>query len=193
MKKAAVIDCQSQKTPSILEMVKHEGIEPEIINWKQANEFNYKTVQSIIISGGPYLFTESPTKHQELMAFFSFIDQINLPTLGICLGHQAIALSLGCTVYRGPERRTNDTIKIIEKHTLLEELPAEPEFAEDHCEGIIASSRIKVLASSQHYKIEAFAACDRPFLGVQFHPEVSGSNGQQLFHNFFKWADKVKK
>ena len=187
MMKVGIVDCESKKTSAIADYVRIAGFEPEKINWNKANTYDFNSIDSLIISGGPHLFTESPKKHSQLMETFKFIEKLSTPTLGICLGHQAIAITLGATVYRGPERRNKDTVKILKNHSLFKDLPDTPLFAEDHCEGINPSNQMTPLASSEHYPVEAFAAINKPFLGVQFHPETSGSNGEKIISNFLKW------
>ncbi|MGI9275912.1 MAG: type 1 glutamine amidotransferase [Endozoicomonas sp.] len=186
----AIIDCGSSKTPNIREMVTDHNESPVTISWKQANDYDFGNCKAMIISGGPHLFTDSEAKQQELMRHFLFLKHLQTPTLGICLGHQAIALTFGGEVYRGPERRKQDEITTALEHPLFSNLPDDALFAEDHCEGISPSGVMTVLASSEHYAVEALEISDRPFLGVQFHPEVSGNNGSILIGNFLNWANQ---
>ncbi|MDB2384627.1 gamma-glutamyl-gamma-aminobutyrate hydrolase family protein [Endozoicomonas sp.] len=190
-KKVAVIDCESKTTPLIHKMLRETHCRPQGISWHSANETDLNAFRAVVISGGPHLFGGGPGKKDQLMEKFQFIEELNVPTLGICLGHQAIGLILDAKVYRGMARRSTDTLTIINEYPLFVDMPDEhPEFSEDHCEGIELSSQMTLLASSQHYQVEAIMAVKRPFIGVQFHPETSGENGQLLFNNFIKWADK---
>lgn len=183
-----LVDCGSTRCPALSQQLGQLG-QTRTIPSSQANGFDFSTCRAAVISGGPRLFTESPQQYRAMMDEFHFISQLPCPTLGICLGHQAIALSLGCTVYRGAARRTCDTVQLRNpQHPLLAGLPQAPVFIEDHCEGIAESPLIEVLASSRHYPVEAFAARSRPFFGVQFHPESSGKNGQQLISNFLRMS-----
>ncbi|WP_062268932.1 glutamine amidotransferase-related protein [Endozoicomonas arenosclerae] len=188
-KTVAVIDCASKKTPEIQGVLSDLGINSDIIALKDANQQSFDSNSAMIISGGPHLFTDSQEKKNSLMQQFQFIQNLAIPTLGICLGHQAIALTFGGDVYRDHERREKDKIQILKNHPLFEQISEESEFAEDHCEGIRPGSNTTVIARSEYYEVEAIKIDDRPMLGVQFHPEVSGKNGHQLISNFINWAD----
>ncbi|MET4693687.1 type 1 glutamine amidotransferase [Endozoicomonas lisbonensis] len=188
-KNIVTINCGSEKFPKIISIAEHHGYKTTSINLQDANQWDFSESTAVIISGGPHLFTESPQKHDQLMQSFQFLKHLELPTLGICLGHQAIALTFGGQVYRGEERRISDNITIIAPHPLFTSLPSN-QFSEDHCEGIHPSDSMHVLAQSDHYSVEAFQITDRPFLGVQFHPETSGEQGSQLMGNFLLWAEQ---
>ncbi|AMO57187.1 hypothetical protein GZ77_16725 [Endozoicomonas montiporae] len=188
-KAIAIINCGSDKLPKIIDIVKHQGYNPINIELQDANRWNFAESTAVILSGGPHLFTDSQQKHDELMQSFQFLKHLEHPTLGICLGHQAIALTFGAEVYLGEERRTDDEIEITTPHPVFDNLPSR-RFSEDHCEGIHPCDNMHVLAQSDYYSVEAFEIINRPFIGVQFHPETSGTAGSQLISNFLHWAEK---
>ena len=183
-----LIDCGSTKSPDISRIARSAGFEPTTISWTDANDWNYTDASAVIISGGPHLFTQNDISQQRIMEKFTFLKHLEIPTLGICLGHQAIAQTFGCEIYRGEERRHDEEITCIDQHPLFNNLPFSATFAEDHCEGVHPNDNMQVLAYSEHYSVEAFSITSKPFLGVQFHPEVSGDNGKVLLGNFLNWA-----
>lgn len=185
-----LIDCGSTKSPDISLIIHSHGFEPTTISWTDANDWNFTDACAVIISGGPHLLTQNGQSQRRIMEKFKFLRQLNTPTLGICLGHQAIAITFGSEVYRGEERRKTDAITCINPKPLFQHLPDNAIFAEDHCEGIHPSDNMQVLAYSEHYSVEAFKITDRPFFGVQFHPEISGDNGKVLLGNFLNWASR---
>lgn len=187
-----IINCGSTKTPDIEKLVSLHNESTEVISWDDANQHPFHHSKAVIISGGPHLFTDSEELHSEMMARFEFLKQLEKPTLGICLGHQAIALTFGGKVYRDIERRDTDEVEILRDHPLFHQLGSQPIFKEDHCEGIWPSEQMTVLAQSEFYETEAIKIIGRPMLGVQFHPEVSGSNGEKLIENFLNWAETVQ-
>lgn len=183
------INCDSSKFPDIVSLIQSHKYTTTEVHLSDANSWDFSSSGAVIISGGPHLFTDSREKHNQLMQAFQFLKHLEIPTLGICLGHQAIALTFGGEVYRGEERRNRDDITVIKQHALFNNLPS-ISFAEDHCEGIHPSDKMQVLAQSDYYSVEALQIIDRPFLGVQFHPEISGPQGSQLISNFLTWADQ---
>jgi GMP synthase-like glutamine amidotransferase len=180
----AVIDCGSKKLDAICSLVKELGCSLEKIPLDGAKSTEFKAFQAAIISGGPLRFTD-PGKTPHLEERFEFISRLPMPTLGICLGHQALGLRHGAMVFRGPEIRRPEKIELLHPHPLFEGIASGTLFGEDHCEGITLPERFTLLASSASYAVEAMAAEDKPFFyGVQFHPEISGEPGRKIFQNF---------
>ncbi len=189
--KVIIIDCGSDKVSELIKQIESLDYTIETIKLRDGNHFPFEQAHSVIISGGPHLFTDSPATHQSLMADFEFLKNLELPTLGICLGHQALAITFGGRAYRDIERRETEIIRVLHQHFLFEGLPVNPAFIEDHCEGIWPSKKMKVLADSEFYETEAIEILHRPMVGIQFHPETSGENGKILINNFLSWADQL--
>lgn len=185
----AAINCGSAKFPAIEDMLRATGANVTPLQLADCHPKELNAMDALVLSGGHYLFTD-PGATPDIRDRFTFLPEIEAPLLGICLGMQAMAIALGGSVVRGPERRVREKIEWTTDHRLFDGLPSGTEFAEDHCEGVAlpepASSRI--LAQSEHYPVEAFAATDRPWFGVQFHPEVSGPQGLSLIRNFLALA-----
>ncbi|MEM9569251.1 MAG: gamma-glutamyl-gamma-aminobutyrate hydrolase family protein [Cyanobacteria bacterium P01_E01_bin.34] len=179
----AVIDCGSSKVQQLASIV--EGIDCQIatIPLTGANEYDFARFDGVVISGGPHLFTDRRTS-KDLIQQFEFIDRLQMPILGICLGHQALALRSGSKAFLGAERRGSEAISVIIGHELFRYLPRGFSVTEDHCEGITLPSNFQLLASSAHYEVEAMASTTYPHFGVQFHPEVSGDVGEIVIRNF---------
>lgn len=180
-----LINCGSRRTKDIYAIFEElESVVYEL-SLKQAGEKKHWDYDGIIISGGPHLFTDSSYAH-ELIEEFSFIDDIEIPTLGICLGHQAIGLRHGSKVFRGPKRRGTETIQLVARHPLAAGMEAETAFYENHCEGITLPDTFQLIGSSLYYPVEMMVSLSKPLFGVQFHPEGSGEPGKILFRNFIR-------
>ncbi|MEM7010792.1 MAG: gamma-glutamyl-gamma-aminobutyrate hydrolase family protein [Verrucomicrobiota bacterium] len=178
-----VVDCGSKKVGEIVQIVKDEHFSPQIWPFEKTP----KIAKAIIISGGPHLFTnEDESKALQLQKRFAWVRNVQVPVLGICLGHQALALADGAEVYRGPERRDSDAIQLSGDHPILSGIPSGTEFAEDHCEGVTPPPSFQVLGSSADYPVEIIANDEKLQYGVQFHPEVSGEMGRRIIANFLK-------
>ena len=177
-----IVNC-GLETPAILSVLRDLQCSCVEIRLKDANTYPFRRHQGIVISGGTQLFTDE-TLSGDLIRQFSFIDDLTVPTLGICLGHQAIGISHGVKAYRGPERRRSDAVTLVKDHMLVQGIPSKSPFVEDHCEGIPLPDDFTLIGFSDHYDVEIMACESKPLFGVQFHPEVSGEPGKQLFRNF---------
>ena len=104
--------------------------------------------------------------------------------IGICFGHQVIGIMHGASIYRGPEIREEHPIHILKKDPLFGGFEDGVSMTEDHTEGITLPEGFIHLASSTSYPNEAMKHPSQKIWGVQFHPEVSGDKGLELFRNF---------
>jgi GMP synthase (glutamine-hydrolysing) len=176
-----IINCGSQKTPYIEDSVNlvddYKTIELFSIPDVNLNEF-----EGIIISGAPILITEVDTKIY--VDLFSWINNHEKPILGICFGHQMIGLLHGAQASRQKEDRDWQTIESLEDSELFDRLPREFSMMEDHCECISIPKGFKLIATSDACVNEAMQHETKKIYGVQFHPEVSGNQGDILIENF---------
>jgi GMP synthase (glutamine-hydrolysing) len=176
-----VINCGSQKTPFISEMI-DEFMDAESVDLKDFDSSELSKYKGIVISGAPILITEvnlEPYKEK-----FEFVLNCELPILGICFGHQMIGLVHGAFGSRMKEDRDWQTIEIFEDCPLFKKLPSEIEMMEDHCESISIPPNFKLIGSSDACVNEAMQHQTKKIYGVQFHPEVSGNHGRVIFENF---------
>jgi GMP synthase (glutamine-hydrolysing) len=176
-----IIQFGSTKTPKIKECLDKLGVKSQIFDWK-AQHKKPANVKGIIFSGSPTFLTET-----DIAPYKEFISPLlnwNVPVLGICFGHQLLGVLHGAKIYRGEEQRANEMITIIEPNELLLDLHEQFEMMEDHTEGIELPENFIHIASSFQYPVEVMKHNEKPFWGVQFHPEVSGEDGMILFENF---------
>jgi len=185
-----VVDC-GLKTVEILSLLSDLNCSCTEIGLEDARTYPFDQHQGVVISGGAQLFTDRSVSGV-LVRMFSFIDDLTVPTLGICLGHQAIGIRHGVKAYRGPERRRKDSIKLVRHHPLTANIRSRTVFVEDHCEGVPLPAGFTLIGFSDHYAVEIMACESKLLFGVQFHPEVSGEPGKQLLRNFVEMTrDRV--
>ncbi|QDT89512.1 anthranilate synthase component II [Gimesia algae] len=151
------------------------------ITLRQATELK---PSALILSPGPCTPEEAGLS-QELVRHF--IGQI--PILGVCLGHQAIAASLGGNIIRAPQPVHGQTSLIYHQNSrLLSSLP-DPFPATRYHSLIIDEATLPVelmitarTAEGIPMAIEHQSA---PLFGVQFHPEsILTKCGLELLQNF---------
>lgn len=112
-----------------------------------------------------------------------------VPLLGICLGHQAIAVVLGGEVTRAPELRHGKASPIYhDSNTLYAGLPSPFEAGRYHSLAVTEGELPKdlmVSAFTSQGVIMGIRHKDLPVEGVQFHPEsLLTPSGDLLLRNF---------
>jgi GMP synthase (glutamine-hydrolysing) len=131
----------------------------------------------------------------ELAELCDLIRDAERPILGLCGGHQLIAMAHGAPVghmrllqpgepdVRGPDGRVPSApgylkewgfmpVSVVRPDPLFDGLGASPLFLEvHHCEVKALPAGFDLLAASQECPIQAMKRVDRLVYGVQFHPE----------------------
>jgi anthranilate synthase/aminodeoxychorismate synthase-like glutamine amidotransferase len=114
----------------------------------------------------------------------------DLPILGVCLGHQALAVAFGGVVVKATRPLHGKVVAV--EHTgeglfegLISPLP-QARYNSLTVEPASLHQCFKVLASAQG-EIMALQHRERPMFGVQFHPEsVLSESGSQLLRNWLQ-------
>jgi GMP synthase (glutamine-hydrolysing) A subunit len=142
----------------------------------------------VVLSGTEALFTRTADRTR-FASFIQFVPKITIPTLGICGGHQALALAYGGNVSKAPGLIHGfRTVTLEDKDTLLAGLPAKIKVMESHKE-IVRQLPPKFvrIATSVHTDNEGMRHEERPLYGVQFHPErwnEENQAGKRILENF---------
>ena len=146
----------------------------------------------ILLSPGP----GNPDQSGICIPILKDISQ-NIPTLGVCLGHQALAQAYGGNVIIGKELMHGKTSKIFHnKKGLFDDIDS-PFIATRYHSLIVDSvtlpSCFEVTAYLEDSTIMGLAHKEyRHIQGVQFHPEsVLTQFGHKLISNFLKLADQM--
>jgi anthranilate synthase/aminodeoxychorismate synthase-like glutamine amidotransferase len=119
----------------------------------------------------------------------------SIPTLGVCLGHQAIGEAYGGKVVRARTLMHGKTSRIThDGKGLFKDVPNPLEVMRYHSlvvETDSLPSELEVLArsSDDSTEIHAIRHRDHPVWGVQFHPEsILTQNGKDILRNFLRLA-----
>ena len=143
---------------------------------------------AIVLSPGPCTPAEAGVTVDVIRAWGA-----SIPTLGVCLGHQAIGEAYGGRVVRAARAVHGKTSRITHDGTgLFSGLPSPLEVGRYHSlvverESLPASLEVVATASDDPREIHALRHTTHPVWGVQFHPEsVLTPNGKQLLRNFLE-------
>lgn len=116
-----------------------------------------------------------------------------IPTLGVCLGHQAIGEAYGGEVVRAGKVMHGKTSQIEhDGEGVFAGLPSPMEVMRYHSLVVEPSSlpdclEVVAVASGNRSEIHAVRHRQHPVHGVQFHPEsVMTPHGKQLLRNFLE-------
>ncbi len=153
------------------------------------DEIKRLSPNAIILSPGP----KHPKDSGICLEIFK--ARLNVPVLGICLGHQALGLCFGAKIQRLKEvaHATSSQISLIAQSELFREFPKDFSVMRYHSlEVADLPSELEALAYTKDKVLMAMRHKDLPYFGVQFHPESYFSEyGLKIFENFLKFKGQT--
>ncbi len=189
-----IIDNGSQYTHLIKRNCRELGYDAEMLYAKapyQQVEDALKTgVAKIILSGGPSSVYSDSSNLSSMICEKVKADEIRLPMLGICYGHQMIAHIWGANVAKGASAGYGlSEIEVDNDNSVLfKSVPKKFRAWVSHFDEVkrLPEGFVR-LAHSQTCEIEAMKHAERPIFSVQFHPEVwHTENGETILKNFLE-------
>ncbi|EEN82789.1 anthranilate synthase component II [Porphyromonas endodontalis] len=146
----------------------------DVVATEHCSSLTLENYQGILLSPGP----GHPEEVKGLMPLIARTVHTH-SLFGVCLGHQALALHFGGRLLQMPHplhgHAERLSIKEIEGHTLLEQLPADSSVGRYHSWCVAEESFPNVLeitaTALSDGAIMAFRHKTLPLFGVQFHPE----------------------
>jgi GMP synthase (glutamine-hydrolysing) len=186
-----ILDFGSQYTQLIARRIREVGVYCEIIPWDSSNDDIAAFGPSgVILSGGPESVTASDSPRAPGLVF-----TLDVPILGICYGMQTMAAQLGGAVEGSDTSEFGYAqIRRTTAHGLFNDL-SDGEDPEGHqLLDVWMSHGDKVcqlppdfecIASTDSCPIAGMAHRDKPWFGIQFHPEVTHTlQGEEIFSHF---------
>jgi anthranilate synthase component 2 len=179
-----VIDNYDSFTYNLVQYLGELGVEPVVARNDKLTPAEGAALQPdrLVISPGPGV-------PQDAGYAVEFIRTLGteIPTLGVCLGHQAIVVAFGGTIGRAPEPRHGKTSEMShDGKGLLTGLPNP--FVATRYHSLAATevpAVLEVTAHSEDGVIQGVRHTDLPIEGVQFHPEsIMTDAGKDLLANF---------
>ncbi|HEY7119764.1 MAG TPA: glutamine-hydrolyzing GMP synthase [Tepidisphaeraceae bacterium] len=179
-----ILDFGSQYAQLIARRVREKGVYSELVRPDiPADELKKLNPKGIILSGGPASVYEDGAPRCDPKIF-----DLDVPILAICYGLQIMAQSLGGKVEPAKAREFGRAkLHITDgKHPFLHGIPQDTTVWMSHGDQVQALGDDFIpVASTPTCPLAAVIHRNRPFYGVQFHPEVTHTpRGEQIFQNF---------
>ena len=180
--KILVVNNHGQYNHRIHRTLHYLKIPSEIIpNSTAPEKINKKESAGIILGGGPSI--------EKIGNCFKYVKELDLPILGICLGHQIIAQAYGGEIgAAGIESYAKIQINIKDENDIFQGIGDTMTVWASHKDEVKKLPEgFKILANSPICDIEAMKHQKKPLYGIQFHPEVYHTEkGPQLLKNFYE-------
>ncbi|MBZ9571308.1 GMP synthase subunit A [Methanobrevibacter sp. TMH8] len=183
--KILIINNKGQYNHRIGRSLRYLDIPSDLVsNELSPEEIKEKDPIGIILGGGPSL-DESGNS----IEYITNIDELDIPILGICLGHQLIAKSFGGEVSTSStESYAQIEIDIIKDDILFNGIESPMKVWTSHKDEVkTLPDDFEILAKSNICDIEAMKHKKKNIYGIQFHPEVHHTpDGELIFKNFYE-------
>jgi GMP synthase (glutamine-hydrolysing) len=182
-----VVDFGSQYAHLIARRIRELKVYSEIV-FPDITEKEIEKIapKGIIFSGGPRSVYE---KDAPLLTddVFDYLIRKDIPILGICYGHQLIALKMGGNV-KGEKKKEYGiaTVDILDPEGIFNDLENKETVWMSHGDQVFELPPGFVITSkTDNSPIAAFRSTSKKIYGLQWHPEVVHTkNGQKILSNF---------
>lgn len=184
-----VLDFGSQYSHLITRRLRELNVYSEMLPCTQKlSELTWKP-KGVILSGGPYSVYSPDAPHVDTTVF-----DLGVPILGICYGLQEIAWHHGKAVLAGEKREYGHAALTIDRHAgksshiddLFAGLPDDMEVWMSHGDKLShLPESFETIATTPNAPFAGIAHTQKPYYGIQFHPEVTHTPlGKDLLRNF---------
>lgn len=180
-----IIDNQSEKIKSLEDLLIDRRIPFRSV--AHDSELDHEMIaraRGLVLSGGP----GNPYGPLNLSADYTALLHLQVPTLGICLGHEIIAAAyLGSVEMMAEPQEGTKEIILIRDDPIFEGLPDTIELNEQHRYEVTEIPQEFVrLAYSEQCRVEAIRHRTMPIYGFQSHPETMTPHGAVIIDNFLR-------
>jgi anthranilate synthase/aminodeoxychorismate synthase-like glutamine amidotransferase len=179
-----VVDNYDSFTYNLVQYVGELGGEIEVVRNDRASvdELLVRGYDRVIVSPGPCTPNEAGISLEAVRRF----PEARIPTLGVCLGHQALVQAWGGEVIRHQPVHGKTTVIEHDGRTIFAGLPKSLTVGRYH--SLIAAAELPDALERSAIGGDVVMAVrhrELPAEGVQFHPEsVLTESGRQLLANF---------
>lgn len=177
-----IVDFGSQYTQLIARRVRELNVYCEIHHFHHFPKLN-SSVKGVILSGSPFSVNDKNAPFLELSEIRS-----KVPVLGVCYGAQMLVFQNGGEVIPSHTREYGRAhLKKIESgNDLFRNIQMNSTVWMSHGDTISrVPDNFNIVASTSEVKVAAYKIKNEPTYGIQFHPEVTHSEGgKTLLKNF---------
>ena len=183
-----VLDNYDSFTYNLVQYLGELGAEPDVVRNDVATvkELLERAPDRAVVSPGPCTPNEAGVSLEAIPA----LARAGVPTLGVCLGHQALAQAFGGRVVRGEPVHGKSATVEHDGRTIFRGLES-PMVAARYHSLVVGPDVPDVLEVSARSgdTIMALRHRELPVEGVQFHPEsVLTADGKAMLRNFLDGA-----
>ncbi len=179
-KHIAILDFGSQYMHLITRRVRQLGVRSKIYP-TDVQAADLKNAVGIILSGGPQSVNE------QKMVYDPAIFDLDVPILGLCYGHQLMAVHYGGSVLEAHESEYGlATIHITDTSSILKGLGDQEKVWMSHWDSVSeVPEGFTVIAKSDDAEVSAMANDAAKRYGFQYHVEVHHTeHGMDMLRNF---------
>lgn len=191
-----MIDNYDSFTFNLVQYLEELGAEVEVHrnDGITLDEIAAKSPAAIVVSPGPCTPKDAGISKAVVERFAG-----EVPILGVCLGHQAIAEVFGATVDRGPEPVHGKTAEVFHDGRTIYGGLSNP-FTATRYHSLVAvrdtiPDALEISAWTEDGLVMGLRHVTMPIEGVQFHPEsILTTEGKSLLANFLgEYVDEALK
>ena len=185
-----VVDNGGQWTHREWRMLRYLGVDTQIIgNDTPVDEL--RDLDGLLLSGGAARVGLTG----ELGNCAAFLE-MDLPILGICVGHQFMARHYGgdCAEAVNPEFGAMEISLVNGGGVIFENTPERQIVWESHNDEVtVVPDGFVITAGSDSCRVQGMEDVSRQRFGLQFHPEVNDSEfGAEMMKNFVSFCRKTQ-
>lgn len=185
-----LIDNYDSFTYNLVQLFQKLGANPLVVKHDQPELLSMARdprLKRVVISPGP-----GGPKDSGLCLPFLQVLPPEIPVLGVCLGHQVLGFFGGWTCKRGERIMHGKTSEIVHNDTGLFQGVPNPFVATRYHSLLVDESSqssnghlLEINARSEYHEPMGLVYTDRPWAGIQFHPEsILTLDGPHILKNF---------
>jgi para-aminobenzoate synthetase len=161
------------------------GVEPVVVTNDEASadELLALDIDNIVISPGP----GRPENPADFHVCLELLRRAQLPILGVCLGHQGIAVAAGGRTTRAAVVMHGRRSRVRHDGPLFQGIPQGFRAVRYHSLAVAQPlpAGVRATAWADDGTVMGLDVVDRPVYGVQFHPEsILTEHGDRIVSNF---------